>query len=315
MQDCMGAKAEPKFQEITQKGLAIPKREARALRRSLAEIKPENSNSQLQSPLYSILPNEVRNSVFEYAVCQVVNPFSKPETHHARRRPSHELLPVIDTSLLRTCRLVYYETRAIPLRSTTHHRYGDQAISYESEDWDHYLFHLSNQSGQHLYHLHTTVWHIPRFDTHLQQHMHWRRLTWTIYKIFTRFKQVLFPDSCREVNLEFETLRNDPLHQRITRQVADGCRDLPLIRRNNSRIEIDEKYTLEYTWDGLIWQPSDGTTGPGGYVATTYHVTRLCWRVPEPERNYMHYDHWDCLRSEKIKPAPSSYVSDNEGKG
>lgn len=311
----------------------LSKKEARALRRLLADITPENSNPQLQSPLFSVLPSEIRNLIFEYAVCQVIDPLkSVPETENARRRPGHELQPVIDTSLLRTCRLVYYETRAIPLRSATHHWYGLQAESYYADDWDHYLFHVSSQAGLNLHHLHTTSWGVPSLGEHLQQHLHWKRITWTICasdwdfenewetgfsyadKISADLGQIRLPESCREVNLEFEALKKDATHRKKLRQVSNRCREVQLRRRDGSTIELDENYSMEYTWDGLVWQPGDWTIDlHGSYVDATYHVIRICWREQEAERKYMHYDHWDCLRSHKIKRAPCSNSSDDEG--
>jgi hypothetical protein len=310
----------------------LSKRESRALRRSIADITPQGANPQLQSPLFAVLPSEVRNLIFEYATCQIIDPRkSTPETQNARSRPQHELLPVTDTALLRTCRLVYTETRTIPLRSATHHVYGDQAASYNSEDWDYYLFHISSQSGQHLYHLHTTSWSLPNFTKHLQPHLHWRRITWTICssnwdfdhewetttfsyadKILTMLNGILFPNTCREVTLEFEALRKDPKHRRKLRAVTDQFREIQLRRRDESKIELDGEYSMQYTWEGKTWQPGNWEHGPGGYVSATYHVIRLCWRAREPEREYMHYDHWDCLRSSKIKRIPAGYVSENE---
>lgn len=309
----------------------LPKVEARALRRSLAGLSPQSANPQLQSPLFAILPSEVRNLIFEYAICQIIDPHkSRPENQSARSRPNHERSPMIDTALLRTCRLVYTETRTIPLRSTTHHVYGDQAASYYSVDWDHYLFHMSSQSGQHLHHLHMTSWWLPDFGKHMQPHMHWRKVTWTICgtnwdfenerepsfsyadRISTKLNEILLPNTCREVTLELEVLRNNPKHRRKLRAMSNQFRDIQLARRDESKIVRDENYCMEYTWEGKTWQPGDWEHGPGSYVSATYHTIRLCWRAREPEREYMHYDHWDCLRSEQIKPIPSGYNSEKD---
>lgn len=224
------------------------------------------------------------------------------------------------------------ETRAIPLQSATHHLYGDLAASYDSVDWDHYLFHFSRQSGQHLYHLHSTSWGLPNFSKYLQKHLHWRKITFTIcasnWAHVTQWRtnhnpwyadhtsnslgRISFPNTCREVNLEFETLKTEPQHRRILREICSHLRALQLARRDESKIELDEGYCMEYTWEGSVWQPGDWQTGPGGYVSAEYHVMRLCWRAREPERNYMHYDHWDCLRSHRIKRVPSGFLYDHE---
>ncbi|KAK7187353.1 hypothetical protein PSPO01_06583 [Paraphaeosphaeria sporulosa] len=314
--------------------VSLPKREARALRRSLANTTPQSAHPQLQSPLFAVLPSEVRNLIFEYAICQRIDPDpheSPPETQIARSRPHHERHPVTHTALLRTCRLVYTETRTIPLRSATHHVYGDQALSYNSNEWDHFLFHMSRQSGECLHHLHSTNWWLPDFTKHLQPHLQWRKITWTILssswdftnewetpkfsyaeKISTKLNEILFPDTCREVNLELEVLRKNPTHRRKLRAISDQFREIHLTRRDGSKIELDETYSMEYTWEGKTWQPGDWEHGHGGYVSATYHTIRLCWRAREPEREYMHYDYWDCLRSQKIKRIPSGYSSEKE---
>ncbi|KAL5389167.1 hypothetical protein DPSP01_002481 [Paraphaeosphaeria sporulosa] len=190
---------------------------------------------------------------------------------------------------------------------------------------------MSRQSGECLHHLHSTNWWLPDFTKHLQPHLQWRKITWTILssswdftnewetpkfsyaeKISTKLNEILFPDTCREVNLELEVLRKNPTHRRKLRAISDQFREIHLTRRDGSKIELDETYSMEYTWEGKTWQPGDWEHGHGGYVSATYHTIRLCWRAREPEREYMHYDYWDCLRSQKIKRIPSGYSSEKE---
>ena len=92
--------------------------QARHVRRSLAEITPANSHRQRQSPLWGTLPPEVRNQIFFLAVSD------SPKHHYCQLQPHltnrHGMLETnVSTSLLRTCRLAYYETHGIPLRTTT----------------------------------------------------------------------------------------------------------------------------------------------------------------------------------------------------
>lgn len=100
-------------------------REARMIRQRLARITPANCHTQLQSPLFSALPGELRNYVFSLALEPEVDPrrcyqFEEPVTEAEKRplKPSFPLVSV-NTALLSTCRLVYFETNTIPLRTAT----------------------------------------------------------------------------------------------------------------------------------------------------------------------------------------------------
>ncbi|KAF2640059.1 hypothetical protein P280DRAFT_26612 [Massarina eburnea CBS 473.64] len=302
---------------------------ARAIRRGLTEITPTTSHSQDQSPLFATLPSEVRNLIFEYAVCQTPNCSSPVADTSHTNRPGHKYNTQINTALLRTCRLIYYETRAIPLRSTTHHMYEAPSESFNPLDWDHYLFHLSSQSGHNLHHLHITKWRSPfTFSDHLNEHLHWRKMTWTLcasewtprqlmrdrFDVSQSLLSARFPDTCQEVNLEYESLLKFPPQRKLLREVAEQCRQIRLTRRNGTRLDIDMEYSMEYTWEGTTWIPANRGENHwnGDYDTATYHVVRICWRDKVPERNYMHYDHLDCLRSKAIAPMSLEDVEKDE---
>lgn len=302
---------------------------SRAIRRALLEIAPENSHPQTQSPLFAILPSEVRNQIFEYVVCQTFD-YSCPvsRTSHLHR-PGHEYRSHTDTALLRTCRLVYYETRSIPLQSATHHLYEAPNESFNPFNWDHYLFHISSQSGKNLHHLHTTKWRAPfTFDTYLKAHLCWRKLTWTLcasewtpadmveaghrFNVCDALAQQSLPNSCHEVNLEFESLKEFPRHRKLLRGFADRCRGIELTKCDGSRISIDDDHCMEYSWEGTTWKPRRaGYHWEGDYVTATYYVIRLCWREKVPEREYMHYDRLDCLRSSRIVPLSQEDIAND----
>ncbi|EON65445.1 hypothetical protein W97_04683 [Coniosporium apollinis CBS 100218] len=92
----------------------------RKVRRSLTEISPLNSHPQMQSPLFSVLPPEIRNQIFELALSEhedSTRPYDPTDNYY---RPGHCFPKVINTDLLRTCRRVYYETNTIPMSSATH---------------------------------------------------------------------------------------------------------------------------------------------------------------------------------------------------
>jgi hypothetical protein len=75
-------------------------------------------NLQPQSPLFSTIPPEIRNRIF-WLVLQEYDDPAKPysrETYYTRPGSLGEKR--VDTELLRTCKIVYAETKAIPLQDT-----------------------------------------------------------------------------------------------------------------------------------------------------------------------------------------------------
>ena len=92
--------------------------QARSIRRSLAQITPANANPQQQSPLWNSIPPEIRNYIFTLVVsgpppvpsCQL--PLNRVNRYGLYQRS-------VSTSLLQTCRRAYYETRSIPMRTST----------------------------------------------------------------------------------------------------------------------------------------------------------------------------------------------------
>ena len=77
-------------------------------------------NPQLQSPLFSILPAEIRNHIFILATTAYPDPQRPygPEDWHFRPDTPGRLR--IDTALLLTCRRAYDEARLVPVANNTH---------------------------------------------------------------------------------------------------------------------------------------------------------------------------------------------------
>ncbi|KAH7064819.1 hypothetical protein B0J12DRAFT_734231 [Macrophomina phaseolina] len=95
------------------------RRERRRLRRQLLAINPSNALSQRQSPLWSKLPPELRNYIFNLAVSQHLD-LSRPYPANSwYYRPGYTHAFRVYTDLLATCRLAYWETNAIPLSTAT----------------------------------------------------------------------------------------------------------------------------------------------------------------------------------------------------
>jgi hypothetical protein len=84
---------------------------------------PENisrCNQQLQSPLFKILPAEIRNDIFSLALLQyedLANPY--PE-HDFCYRPGHRARRIVSTDLLLTCRRIWLEANHWPMEQAVH---------------------------------------------------------------------------------------------------------------------------------------------------------------------------------------------------
>ncbi|THV08256.1 hypothetical protein K435DRAFT_787773 [Dendrothele bispora CBS 962.96] len=79
-----------------------------------------NRNNQESSPLFTVIPPELRNRIF-LLTCQSSprkdDPYARDAWYY---RPGYEYPEKIYTDLLRTCRLVYLETRLLPLQANEH---------------------------------------------------------------------------------------------------------------------------------------------------------------------------------------------------
>lgn len=220
-------------------------RRARAVRRKLAEITPDNSKLQEQSLLFSKLPAEIRFLVFQFLLSQTYD-YNRPVDVHSVSplyRPGHTHHTKIHTSILLTCRLVYCEAHSIPIRSATHHfRYMGRSLPDKGDVW---LHHMTKQRGAEVYHLHDDLAALEKraFAKFFLPHLHWKRVTWTIYwnfwwpisgdrdycQLATTLADVDLPASCQEVNLEIELRGDAPeLHEVLERQ-AELCRTIGML--------------------------------------------------------------------------------------
>ncbi|KAJ6597191.1 hypothetical protein DFH09DRAFT_113641 [Mycena vulgaris] len=72
---------------------------------------------QLASPLYGIIPPEIRNILFEAMLAEYTMPDPYPP---ALRRPGYTGPRAVSVALLRTCRRIYLETYHLPAAHRTH---------------------------------------------------------------------------------------------------------------------------------------------------------------------------------------------------
>lgn len=306
-------------------------RNARAVRRGLADITPRSSRQQTQSLFFSQLPAEIRFLVFLLLLSQT-HDHDRPISIHSLSplyRPGHTFRTRIDTAILLTCRLVYYEAHMIPIRSATHHfrHLGSTSWLYEGDVW---LHHMTKQHGANLYHLHDNLVALNRrnFTKFFLPHLHWKRVTWTIcaylwppilagYREIDRLAETLagieLPSSCQEVNLEFEIREDIPEFQESLQQQAELCQQIEVIaagevnrqadtaqpaglkRNDGSVLQYDATYSKRYTWIGSGQARWATSASMREKETVKYRTIRLCWRARVPRREYMSYDHMDCL--------------------
>lgn len=79
--------------------------------------------SQTNCPLFSLLPADVREDIFSYALTDYPDPDKRYSPETCYTRPSYFAPSRTDTALLRTCRAVYAETWHLPivLREQVHY--------------------------------------------------------------------------------------------------------------------------------------------------------------------------------------------------
>ena len=76
------------------------------------------TSMQEESPLFNLIPGEIRDRIFQYAVTEHAIRKEEYEKNAHYYRPGFRFADQkIDTALLRTCRRVYQETRHLPSRN------------------------------------------------------------------------------------------------------------------------------------------------------------------------------------------------------
>jgi len=81
-------------------------------------------NPQIDSPLFTFFPAELRTQIFQYALLDYPDP-SRPYSQHSFwYRPGYTNARAIATNLLLTCRRVYLETDLLPLGLNEHVVWG-----------------------------------------------------------------------------------------------------------------------------------------------------------------------------------------------
>jgi hypothetical protein len=235
-------------------------RRARAVRRELAEITPDNSKPQEQSLLFSKIPAEIRFLVFQFLLSQTYD-YAQPVDVHSVSplyRPGHTHRTKIDTAILLTCRLVYFEAHSIPIRSATHHFRHLGTPATQLYDGDIWLHHMTKQRGAEVYHLHDNLVPLKKrdFTKFFLPHLHWKRVTWTIcsnfwppgpgghrdiFRLAKTLAAIDLPASCQEVTLELEALEDVPDYCEELQGQAELCKKIGML---SSQLPDDQAITF-----------------------------------------------------------------------
>ena len=116
------------------------------------------TNFQSQSPLFSIIPAEIRNRIFRFACTAYEDP-QRPYTFDDWcSRPGQKFCLTIDCALLRTCRRVYSEARLVPVAMNAHtFWYGIERAPRNTKfasDAVGYFARLSDEEREHVNEVH-----------------------------------------------------------------------------------------------------------------------------------------------------------------
>lgn len=114
--------------------------------RKLIQAKsPADCNPQAASPLFSAVPPEIRNIIFQLALRSYPDE-SRPYPGNAYHfRPGYEYGQRIDTALLLTCHLIYSETRLLPVIINEHVFWCHRGPPGSSTEPDRYFLKMAKE--------------------------------------------------------------------------------------------------------------------------------------------------------------------------
>jgi hypothetical protein len=143
---------------------AIEKLEERSCRRIgivFDEIDADGKyNEQSASPLFAVLPRELRDLIWAYATAPYEDPNAKFEENAYYYRPGHTARLGTETSLLQTCRRVWLEANTLPMLQAEHSFYYHRAAPDKRDpEW---MAQLTNHNRQNfgLLHLYVQMVHV-----------------------------------------------------------------------------------------------------------------------------------------------------------
>jgi hypothetical protein len=254
------------------------------------QFSPGTYCSQSKSPLFSIIPAEVRDRIFYYALADYEDATNLYDHETCYRRPDYLAPRRSDTALLRTCQRVYQEAWFRPWTSAEHtlwltagdRRPGRVTTIEKLQDSLNLL---------HKHHGDTEVDHLRVFSQLYMlenghrlgqiltlQHFHPRCMTVTIRHTDTWFwesdeplriasqwvKDCRFPDSLRELRIELESLERKK--GQVDYMAAQMVEKWQFLRRDNSVLSAQGTRVGIMRWSGSSTWGGERCESPVSFV-------------------------------------------------
>ncbi|MCJ1326809.1 hypothetical protein MMC10_003475 [Thelotrema lepadinum] len=262
---------------------------------------------QSQSPLFSTLPGEIRNLIYQFVLSEYEDSNELYDDDTCYKRPGYFARRRTDTTLLRTCQRIYCEAWFIPWSSRQHtiyftaanrkperqttreelastletiyNTYGEGATEMSHVRVIPQLYML--EDGQSLGKLLAVSHFNPNCFTITLRHTDW--WNWETdepLRINSRFvNRCLFPDSVTELRMELESIeRRRPQIEHIAQQMREKWmfrrRDGALLKANAGGRDEIMKWEGSSTWNGQRWLRDE--TKP---ETLEYYMQTVCFRV------------------------------------
>ncbi|KAH8836089.1 hypothetical protein DL96DRAFT_107858 [Flagelloscypha sp. PMI_526] len=254
-----------------------------------------NYNDQTSSPLYTLVPNEIRNTIFGYCLKPTYD-LSRPYNPIGYvSRPGYRYPLKVDTTLLQTCRLVYLEGHQLPvdiLKEHTLWRHRGPANEGAREfNWEEFL----NQAEEELEWQRDIVERVVLFTqlywlesdfsevtgesalkaktlkVVIRHHDWWNWESNTPLALENGWTEDLASaETLEEFILELETMERDK-DQMLA--IANNCRDWKIEFSNERTATATQHPLLTWKWDG----PAAFQDSPDDDYALTYDKEQNHW--------------------------------------
>lgn len=275
------------------------------------EFSPERCNPQISCPLFTVLPPELREHIFAYALADYEDTSALYPFETCYRRPNYFAPRRSDTALLRTCQRIYRETWFLPCINAEHtfyltanDRQPEHAASIKKIKPTLELLHTVHaperielnhvrifpqmyifEDGQNLRKILDIPHFHPRCITVTIRHTDWWNWESDQPLFFSAewLRTSRFPESLREFRIELESLerRKDQIDD-MAQQMAEGWK----IQRHDGTLMVADTAapTLTLQWSGSsIWGGErwvrDETNTP---ERLEYYIRTVTWRPSKP---------------------------------
>ncbi|KAK5129208.1 hypothetical protein LTR08_003758 [Meristemomyces frigidus] len=275
-------------------------------------------NEQEASPLFSLLPRELRDLIWALATAPFEDPNDKFENTAYYYRPGHTARLRTETALLLTCRRVFLEANAMPMLQAEHSFYYHRAAPDKRDPaWMAKLTEHNRQNFGHL-HLYAQMYAIEDLRTTRGQlraffvktplvandfqprvlHVTVRHTDWWYWEsenplmLRDEWVKALLdtPDlrSTQTIQLELETLdykvdQLEPILERIkgfkSKELETHLIDGKTMKTKFELTGIPETYS----WEGPANIDKEQHSPYAGRDTLKYHVVTLTWKLRFPE--------------------------------